>query len=274
MKETPFYFRNKNYNLFGILHRPEDSQSKKGFVFCHPFAEEKLWTHRVYVSFARELARRGFHALRFDYMGHGDSDGDFEDSNIETRLSDINCAIDWLKNEVPSVNSVGLLGLRFGATLSAIIAEERQEINRLILWEPITKGANYMQEMLRSNIVTQSAVYKEIRKNREALVESMKKGETVNIDGYEMGYPLFSQASEIDLLKEKKGFTGECLIIQIDRKPEQKQRKELTELVSLYYKALFAICTEEPFWKEIKAFYGKAINLFENTLKWLDGERE
>jgi hypothetical protein len=196
------------------------------------------------------------------------------DSSIETRLSDINCAIDWLKQEVPPMNNIGLLGLRFGATLASMIAEERQDINILILWEPITIGANYMQEMLRSNIATQSAVFKEIRQNREALVESMKKGETVNIDGYELGYPLFSQASDIDLLKEKKSFAGECLITQIDRKPAQKQRKDLIELVSLYDRVLLALCTEEPFWKEIKVFYGKAVNLFEDTLEWLNGQRE
>jgi alpha/beta superfamily hydrolase len=107
MKEIPFFFPNNNYNLFGIIHHPMQSWGKGGFVFCHPFAEEKLWTHRVYVSFARELAQRGYYVLRFDYMGHGDSDGKFEESTIETHFSDINCAIDWLKNEVPSMDNIG-----------------------------------------------------------------------------------------------------------------------------------------------------------------------
>ena len=45
------------------------------FVFCHPLTEEKLWTHRVFVTFARELAAAGHTVLRFDYRGNGDSDG-------------------------------------------------------------------------------------------------------------------------------------------------------------------------------------------------------
>jgi exosortase A-associated hydrolase 2 len=274
MKEIPFFFPNNNYNLFGIIHHPMQSWGKGGFVFCHPFAEEKLWTHRVYVSFARELAQRGYYVLRFDYMGHGDSDGKFEESTIETHFSDINCAIDWLKNEVPSMDNIGLLGLRFGATLASMIAENRQDINRLILWEPITNGANYMQEMLRSNIATQSAVYKEIRKNREALVESMRKGETVNIDGYEMAYPLFAQSSAIDLFKERKSFSGDCLIVQIERKPTQKYKKELLNLKSFYTNACLEECAEEFFWKEIKHYYQTAVNLFSKTLGWLDGQRE
>ena len=40
MKETPFFFSNGSYNLFGILHEPEIEPNGEGFVFCHPFAEE------------------------------------------------------------------------------------------------------------------------------------------------------------------------------------------------------------------------------------------
>ena len=75
MKEKPFIFPNGSYNLFGILHEPEIESNGEGFVFCSPFAEEKLWAHRVFVNFARELARLGYTVLRFDYMGHGDSEG-------------------------------------------------------------------------------------------------------------------------------------------------------------------------------------------------------
>ena len=69
MKETPFFFSNQGQNLFGVLHEPCTDGRQTGFLLCYPFAEEKLWVHRVYVNFARELARRGYPVLRFDYMG-------------------------------------------------------------------------------------------------------------------------------------------------------------------------------------------------------------
>ena len=87
--ETPLFFKNINYKLFGVLHQPEHGELTKpslGIVFCHPFAEEKLIVHRVMVNLARRLTKEGIYCLRFDYMGHGDSDGNFEDSTIETRL--------------------------------------------------------------------------------------------------------------------------------------------------------------------------------------------
>ena len=55
MTETPFYFANGSHSLFGVLHEPEAAPVNAGFVFCHPFGEEKLWSHRVYVTFARAL---------------------------------------------------------------------------------------------------------------------------------------------------------------------------------------------------------------------------
>ena len=55
--ETPFFFPSGKHSLFGILHQPAAATCLPAFVFCHPFGEEKLWTHRVFVSFARRLAR-------------------------------------------------------------------------------------------------------------------------------------------------------------------------------------------------------------------------
>jgi len=273
MMETPFYFKNKSYELFGIFHEPDMISRKNGFVFIHPFAEEKLWTHRVLVTFARELSRCGYPVLRFDFMGHGDSEGNFEDSSIQTRLSDIQCAILTLREKAPSIKGICLLGLRFGATLAALTVEQEKDIDKLILWEPIIDGTKYMQEMLRINLTTQTAVYKEIRYNRDQLVQMMKNGSTVNIDGYEISYDLFEQASSINLINNEINFSGDCLIVQISRK-EQNIKKDFEAFKSAYSNTDIALSIEEPFWKEIKKLYSRAENLFDGTLKWLEQENE
>ena len=172
--ETPFFFRNGAYDLFGIIHEPVRIEGP-GFVFCHAFGEEKLWTHRVLVSFARTLARCGCPVLRFDLMGNGDSDGGFAESTVTSAMSDIGCAIDTLRRRT-GLAEVNLLGLRFGATLAAETAERRDDIQRLVLWSPIVDGARYMQDLLRINLSTQMAVYKEIRVDRVALAEQLKAG--------------------------------------------------------------------------------------------------
>lgn len=273
MKEAPFFFPGVDYNLFGILHLPKEKQKNIAFLFCHPFGEEKLWAHLVYVNFARELTARGYPVLRFDYMGNGDSDGDFKDSSVETNLTDIHSALQILREKVGSSCWVGLIGLRFGATLAALAAENNPEINRLILWEPIINGTQYMQELLRINLTTQMAIYKEIRYNREALVQAMKKGQTANVDGYEITSEMFEQVSSINLLDGLKQTQARCLMVQISPR-QQEFKKDFSLLSPLYRNGHALITIEEPFWKEIRTFYSSAQHLYQDTLAWLKQDED
>ena len=270
MNEIPLFFPCGSYRLFGVLHLPLGVPKKSGFILCHPFGEEKLWTQLVYVNFARELTHRGYPVFRFDYMGNGDSDGNFEDSSVETNLADIRCAREFFKEKAGPLRSVGLIGIRFGATLAALVSEDEPEIDRLILWEPILDGSRYMQELLRINLISQMAVYKEIRYNRGALVQTMKEGQTANSDGYEIALSMYEQVVSINLLEgPKRRSQAKCLIVQIA--PKQKEfRTDFSLLCSLYQDGHVLMSSEEPFWKEIRAFYSRAQRLYQDTLNWLE----
>lgn len=125
-----------------------------------------------------------------------------------------------------------------------------------------------MQELLRINLTTQSAVYKEIRHNREALVRMMREGSKVNIDGYELAYACYEQASAINMKEGRKRFAGPCLIVQVG-KDGQPIHADLKALQETYSAADLQCATEEPFWKEIKRWYRAAPNLFGTTLSWM-----
>lgn len=267
--ETPFFFRNDSYELFGVLHEPAAGGSRTPFVFCHPFAEEKLWTHRTFVSFARILAQRGHAVLRFDYMGNGDSGGSFHESSLETNLSDLACAIDHVKAHTGSSN-VNLLGLRFGAALAALAAEQRRDVAQLVAWAPVVDCGKYMQEMLRINLTTQLAVYREVRHDREALVGLLQQGQIVNIDGYGINLAMFEQLSACRLSGEPKQFGGPCLIVHVGRESARPATPDVRGLSGEYANATLLVAQEEPFWKEIKQFYDQAPNLFAATVDWLD----
>jgi len=278
MNERPFFFDNDGAELFGILHSPE-GRAASGFVFCSPFAEEKLWAHRVFVNFARELCRRGHVVLRFDYRGHGDSQGDFEKATVETRLSDISRAIRLLGEETASIETVTLIGLRFGATLAALTAENDPNITRLILWEPLVSGSGYLQELLRANLATQMATLKKIELDRKALTNMLAQGETVHVEGYGLTKELYDQMSAVDLLAGEKmsavdlltgekSFQGRTLIVQIDPY-KGVLAKPMQALQSLYGDATLVHASEQLFWKEINPYYPKAATLYQKTLDWL-----
>lgn len=269
MNETPFFLANGSYELFAVRHDPASGATGEAWVFCHPLAEEKLWAHRVFVAFARRLAGRSHAVVRVDFMGNGDSDGGFESASVETALSDVRCAIDHVRG-ITGASQVNLMGLRFGATIASLAAERSTDVSRLILWAPVVDGERYMQEVLRTNVATQMAVYKEVRYERTALVDTMRRGETVNVDGYEMSFPLYAEAAAIKLDAAPKRHRGETLVVQIDRQPGRPSA-ELQRLAGTYEHGRLVFAQEEPFWKEIaRSYLREAPNLFAVTESWLD----
>jgi exosortase A-associated hydrolase 2 len=277
--ETPFFFRRDAAQLFGLVHTPAPDVPARplAFLFSHPFAEEKLWSHRVMVSLARELAARGHVVMRFDYMGAGDSTGSTPDTSLDTHLADLDAALAYLIEQHPQIQQVGLLGLRFGATLAALFAERagaRHPQLRgapLVLWEPVLDGAKYFQELLRSNLSTQLAVHGKVLENREVLQERIRAGGKVNVDGYEIARDLFESCARADLLgTESKTHDGPTLVLQIAPGAEAKPREDLMALAKSYRSGTAARAAEHPFWREIKPFYGRAPQLQQATLQWLE----
>lgn len=267
VREEPCYFRNGSYSLFGMLHRPAADNGAPAFVFCHPFGEEKLWAHRVFVSFARELAASGHHVLRFDYMGHGDSDGVIGDASMATILSDVEHAVGHLRKDI-GPRPVTLLGLRFGAMVAGLSAARIAAIDRLILWAPILDGGRYMHDMLRINLTTQMAVFKEIRQDRDAMVAAMQRGESVNVDGYDIRFPLYSEVAAASLAGILPGITVPCLVVHVDKRLGRPP-DELQRLAHSCRMGRLVEAEEDPFWKEIPRFYDRADNLFRVTRAWL-----
>lgn len=269
-KEKAFYFGSGSFQLYGVLHRPRADATGVGYVFCHPFAEEKLWAHRVYVSFARELASRGHAVLRFDAMGHGDSDGEFEDATLDSYLADTESALRTLRAEMPELRELGLLGLRFGATVAALVADRHQDVRSLVLWEPVLEGDQYMQEVLRGHLTAQMVIHGRIVVNRRELAQRLASGGDVNIEGYSLTGRLFEQISALRLTGPRR-FAGNCLLVQLGKQGEQAPRQGLEALLQNYPRGELRSAVEQPFWREIKPYYGRAPDLFATTLSWMDG---
>ena len=215
--------------------------------------------------------------MRFDYMGAGDSSGTTPETSLDTHLADLTAAFDHLVSQHPEIERVGLIGLRLGATLAALFAErsgDRQQKLQgapLVLWEPILDGANYFQELLRSNLSTQLAVFGKVQENRDLLQTRIRDGGKVNVDGYEIGRELFESCARPDLLTSAaKTHSGPTLVMQIAPGAEPKPRDDLTALAQSYPAGTTARSAEQPFWREIKPYYGRANHLQQATLQWLE----
>lgn len=235
---------------------------------CHPLAEEKLWSHRVFVTFARELAAAGFAVLRFDFRGEGDSERPFERADLETRIEDTSLAIDTVRTLNPAVTEVTLLGLRLGASVAAAAAARRSDVAQLVLWDPVIDGVAYMQTVLRLNLMYQMAIHRRVVTNRDELAAHLCNGGTVNIEGYELAEPLFRQVSEFRMKDVLPRFAGETLLVHVNQ-GETPVPPELSALVDDGARRRLESVREEPFWREIKTFYQRAPELTRVTLQAL-----
>ena len=135
---TPFHFGSRQRRLFGNYEPAQEIFGKvRAVLLCHPMGNEQIFAYRTMRLLAARLAQAGFHVLRFDYFGTGDSYGDTGEGDLASWCGDIETAIEELK-EITNAATVNLVGLRLGANLSARVAAHRQnDINKLILWEPL-----------------------------------------------------------------------------------------------------------------------------------------
>ncbi len=272
MNEIPLFFTHQGARLFGMLHDVDDSAgARMGWVFCHPFAEEKLWAHRVFVGMARELARNGMPVLRFDYRGYGDSDGQFEDYTHADHVVDIRSAISELRARVPGIGQVGLLGLRYGASLAMLAAADDPAVGRLVLWDPVVDMEQYLLDQLRSNLTTQMVLYGKVVTKREELVERIRAGEAVNIDGYDLRNPFYDQACAAPILETAARIGVPVQIVEIGR-ATQAPRADLKKLSETFTNAQHQRVEELQFWKEIKQFVRHSPALAAAMLDWLEVE--
>jgi alpha-beta hydrolase superfamily lysophospholipase len=142
------YFPSDAPRLFGWLHLPSGGQaSDTGLVICKPFGYEALCGHRSLRAFAEMAAAIGVPALRFDYLGSGDSSEiDPDADQIETWCRDVLAAVDELRGRT-GVTRVCLLGFRLGALLATLAAARSDRIDGLILVAPVLSGPRYLREM-------------------------------------------------------------------------------------------------------------------------------
>ncbi len=125
-----------------------------------------------------------------------------------------------------------------------------------------------MQTVLRLNLMFQMALHRKVVENRDALVARLGRGETVNIEGYELASLCSDRYRNSGCTTRCRRFAGRLLIVQV------KPGRGADEAGACGAGGGIARCRlvtvqEEPFWKEIKTFYQRAPELTRVSLEAL-----
>lgn len=151
-------------------------------LFVPPFCEERKGALPAFVQTARTLAVQQIASLVFDLSGCGDSAGDFEAAAPETFEADCEAAWAWLGDSFPAC-PLAVVGLRTGALLAARLAARHPDTAALAAWSPVT-GADFIRQLLQRRMVNDMVAYGKAQESRAALEETLRRGGTVDLDGY------------------------------------------------------------------------------------------
>jgi len=186
----PFFLEGSHGRLFAIYHPPATEPCLGAIVHVPAFAEEANKSRHMVAKQARALALLGYGSLIFDYYGTGDSEGEFNEARWEVWQSDLLCAIHWCQTHVSP--QICLWGLRFGGLVAASIMPQISDgIDRLIFWQPIASGEQYMTQFLRLRLANSMMSGKE-KETVQDLKKRFTQGEDVEVAGYGLSSSLYN----------------------------------------------------------------------------------
>ncbi len=116
----------ENDEEVAAVHHEADSD--KWIFFCHSFGSNKEGS---YEGRCKRAVKEGFNAVRFDFRGNGESDGDFIDQTLSSRIEDLEKVVDYLEPE-----QFVLFGSSFGGK-TAVHSLDKLQAEAVVLRAPV-----------------------------------------------------------------------------------------------------------------------------------------
>jgi len=147
------YFKNsKGRKLSGVI---SNSESKVAVLISHGLGSNK--DDFKYKSLQKKLAAAKISSLAIDLLGHGESDGEYDDLTLTETIDDILCAKHELERR--GYSEVGFVGYSFGG-VGGIMSAEKEQFKFLVLISPptyynarevIKSGIHVLREVRKTN---------------------------------------------------------------------------------------------------------------------------
>ena len=145
-------FSNGDITLAGDLTLPDPGGPHPAVILISGSGgqdrDSNFYGFRVFEALADHIASRGIAVLRFDDRGTGGSTGDWLQTTLQDRASDVAAALAWLQaNDDIDSERIGLVGHSEGGLVALIVATQTDGIAHLaLLATPAVRG----DELLRA----------------------------------------------------------------------------------------------------------------------------
>ncbi|KOF57654.1 alpha/beta hydrolase [Clostridium sp. DMHC 10] len=191
--------KSRELTLRGMLHIPEKADKKTPIVIIyHGFGGNKMGPHFAFVKLSRILEKHGIASARFDFIGSGESDGDFSDMTFANEIDDANAIFDYVKGlDFIDRDKIGVFGYSMGGAIASVIAgDRREEINTLCLLAP----AGNMEEIVKEVFIG------------DKYNEYIREG-CFDIQGFLLGKNFMDDIKNIDIFERASRYNKKSMII-------------------------------------------------------------
>lgn len=186
--------------LSAILQTPDDQKNFPLVILCHGFTANK--EHTLLTTLANELEARGIASIRFDFNGHGKSDGDFQAMTVVNEISDAKKVYDYA-SKLPNVTSISIAGHSQGGVVSSMVAGElgAKKIKAVVLMAP---AAVLRDDALRGNLI--GVTYDALNPPEFVEIKTLH-------GNFKIGREYILTAQNLPIFETAEKFTGNALMI-------------------------------------------------------------
>ncbi|MBQ6297973.1 MAG: alpha/beta fold hydrolase [Selenomonadaceae bacterium] len=186
--------------LSAVLQTPDAQKKYPLVIICHGFTANK--EHLLLTSLADDLETRGIASIRFDFNGHGQSDGDFQDMTVLNEIEDAKKVYEYA-SRLPNVTSISIAGHSQGGVVASMVAGElgAKKIKAVVLMAP---AAVLRDDALRGNLF---GVNFDALNPPEAIQLKMPHG------NFNVGRNYVLTAQTLPIYETAEKFTGPALMI-------------------------------------------------------------
>jgi exosortase A-associated hydrolase 1/exosortase A-associated hydrolase 2 len=128
--------------------------------------------------------------------GTGDSDGEFGDATWSQWLEDLRCGLRWLESQ--RLGPVSIWGVRLGAILAGQLVATEAAIDRLLLWQPVSQGKQFLTNLLRVRIAAEMHDPQGV-KTTDQLRAAWAAHQPVDLSGYHVNPDLAAAIEQAEL---------------------------------------------------------------------------
>lgn len=129
------YFKNKDgLKLAAKLTKPK-GKTATCIILCHGATVDKE-EKGSFTELAARLTKDGFSTFRFDFRGHGESEGNSVDMTVTGQINDLDSVLEFLLEK--GYKQFGVVSASFsGGAASMFVAVHQDRIKALIYWNSV-----------------------------------------------------------------------------------------------------------------------------------------